>query len=147
MTTNAETTISRVLETPAASPEATHSYFMNKLAMETDVSDVRHDMTIGADGFVLIDVRSPKAYEECHVPGAINLHSAIIAEATTGYLSRDKPIVVYCWSPACNGGTKAAAKLSGLGFRVKEMIGGIEYWRREGFPVEGTLGASAPLVG
>lgn len=41
--------------------------------------------------------------------------------------------------------TKAAAWLSALGFHAKEMIGGIEFWRREGV-VEGTLGESAPLV-
>lgn len=49
--------------------------------------------------------------------------------------------------PACNTATKACAKLSELGFRVKEMIGEIEYWRHEGFPVEGTLGDKASLYG
>jgi hypothetical protein len=27
------------------------------------------------------------------------------------------------------------------------MIGGLEYWRHEGYAVEGTLGAAAPLYG
>jgi rhodanese-related sulfurtransferase len=62
-------------------------------------------------------------------------------------LPKEKVIVVYCWGVACNAATKAAMRLSALGFRVKEMIGGIEYWRREGGPVEGTLGEDAPLVG
>ena len=39
----------------------------------------------------------------------------------------------------------AAARLAALGFKVKEMIGGLEYWRQEGCPVEGALGAGAPL--
>jgi hypothetical protein len=30
---------------------------------------------------------------------------------------------------------------------VKEMLGGIEYWRKEGNEVEGTLGQEAPLIG
>jgi len=30
---------------------------------------------------------------------------------------------------------------------VKEMIGGLEYWRKEGYPVEGRLGEKAPLYG
>lgn len=55
--------------------------------------------------------------------------------------------MLYCWGPACNGATKAAAKLSTLGFRIKEMLGGIEYWRKEGGPVEGTLKEQASLVG
>ena len=62
-------------------------------------------------------------------------------------LSLAQALVVYCWGPACNAGTKACAKLSELGFRVKEMIGGIEYWRHEGLQVEGTLGHKAPLHG
>ena len=37
----------------------------------------------------------------------------------------------------CNGATKAAMQLSALGFAVKEMIGGMEYWEeRERYPVE-----------
>jgi rhodanese-related sulfurtransferase len=44
---------------------------------------------------------------------------------------------VYCWGPGCNGATKAAMQLSALGFPVKEMIGGMEYWaERERYPVE-----------
>lgn len=139
--------ISLVLETPAASPEAVHRHYMNKLSVETDVADVRYDMQHRVNDFVLIDVRSSKAYAECHIPGALSLPSNQINEVTTAHLSKGQVIVVYCWGPACNGGTKGAARLSGLGFRVKEMIGGIEYWRKEGNEVEGTLGQAAPLVG
>jgi hypothetical protein len=32
-----------------------------------------------------------------------------------------------------------------LGFRVKELIGGIEYWRKEGGKVEGTLGDKSDM--
>jgi rhodanese-related sulfurtransferase len=31
---------------------------------------------------------------------------------------------------------KAALALAELGFRVKEVLGGMEYWIREGLPVE-----------
>jgi rhodanese-related sulfurtransferase len=46
------------------------------------------------------------------------------------------PVVTYCWGPGCNGATRAALALATLGYRVKEMIGGFEYWAREGLPVE-----------
>jgi rhodanese-related sulfurtransferase len=36
--------------------------------------------------------------------------------------------------PGCNGSTRAAARLAALGFQVKELIGGLEYWKREGYP-------------
>jgi hypothetical protein len=45
-------------------------------------------------------------------------------------------VVTYCWGPGCNGATRAALEFARLGFRVKEMIGGYEYWVREGFPVQ-----------
>ena len=117
-----QTYYSLVLETPAASPEDTHRHYRNKLSVETDVADVRYDMQHGVNDFLLIDVRSAKAYGECHIPGAINLPSNQINEETTAIFSKEQVIVVYCWSPACNGGTKGAARLSGLGFRVKEML-------------------------
>jgi hypothetical protein len=52
---------------------------------------------------------------------------------------KGKLVVVYCWSPGCNGSTKGAARLASLGVQVKEMIGGLEYWLREGHDTEGTV--------
>jgi rhodanese-related sulfurtransferase len=45
-------------------------------------------------------------------------------------------VVTYCWGPGCNGATRAALEFAKLGYPVKEMIGGFEYWVREGAPVE-----------
>ncbi|AJY75539.1 rhodanese-like domain-containing protein [Paenibacillus beijingensis] len=138
---------SLVLETPAASAEHTHRHYMNKLAVETDVADVKLDMERGVDDFLLIDVRSEKDYAECHIAGAASLPYRQINMDTTASFSKEQLIVVYCWGPACNSGTKGAARLSALGFQVKEMLGGIEYWRKEGGQVEGHLGEKAPLIG
>ena len=137
---------SLVLETPAASPEEAQRHFLTRLACETDAADVRLDLQRGQNSFLLVDVRSAQDFEECHIPGAINLPYRKITTESTAHLSREQLLVVYCWSPGCNAATKAAVRLSALGFQVKEMIGGIEYWRREGGPVEGTLGEGAPLV-
>ncbi|MGZ3716300.1 MAG: rhodanese-like domain-containing protein [Ktedonobacterales bacterium] len=137
---------SLVLETPPARPEEAQRHFLAKLAVETDPSDVRLDLQRGQDSFTLIDARSAQDFEECHIPGAINLPYRSITAERTADLAKDRPLVVYCWSPACNASTKAAARLSALGFQVKELIGGIEYWRREGGAVEGTLAEDAPLV-
>ncbi|MEF2964800.1 rhodanese-like domain-containing protein [Paenibacillus sp. M1] len=142
-----QTYVSLVLETPAAAPEHIQRHYRNKLAMETDVADVRSDLEHGVKDFLLVDVRSEKAYEECHITGAVSLPAARINAESTAEFSKDRLIVVYCWGPACNGGTKGAARLAELGFQVKEMLGGIEYWRKEGGSVEGTLGKIAPLIG
>ncbi|MGB8955164.1 MAG: rhodanese-like domain-containing protein [Tumebacillaceae bacterium] len=138
---------SLVLETPAAAPEDAYRHYMAKLAMETDVSDVRLDMERGVNDFLLVDVRSAEAYAECHIPSAISLPYHNMNDETTASFSKDQVIVVYCWGPACNGGAKGAARLAELGFKVKEMLGGIEYWRKEGGQVEGTLGENAPFIG
>lgn len=140
---------SLVLETPAARPEDAARHFLAKLSVETDVSDVMLDRQRGQNSFVLVDARSSQVFEECHIPGALNLPYRRINEKMEELtqLSKEKLIVVYCWGPACNAATKAAARLSALGFSVKEMLGGIEYWRKEGGLVEGRLGDDAPLVG
>lgn len=136
---------SLVWETPPACPEDAHQHFLAKLSVETDPADVMLDLQRGQDSFILVDVRSLDDYEACHIPGAIHLPTRQINTETTAALPKDKLLIPYCWGPACNGSTKAAARLASLGFQVKELIGGMEYWRKEGGQVEGTLGEQAPL--
>ena len=123
-------------------PKLAQAHFESRLAFETDAADVAAALAAGQPGFTLIDARSPEAYAAGHLPGAISLPHATIDAETVARLPGG-PLVVYCWGPGCNGATKAAVKLSALGFRVKEMIGGIEFWEdRERYPVErGTIGA------
>ena len=128
--------LSYVLETPAASPESAVRYFGEKLAHECDPSDLNADLGRGIGGFVIIDARAPEYFAQGHVPGAINLpHRKITAEALARF-APDTIFVTYCTGPNCNGSTKAATRFGRLGYRVKEMIGGFEYWRREGHPIE-----------
>ncbi|QGG56378.1 rhodanese-like domain-containing protein [Paenibacillus sp. B01] len=139
--------ISLVHETPAASPEEARRHFLGKLSVETDPSDVRHDQLAGLDSFLLVDVRAASAYAERHAAGAVSLPYGDISPDSTAGWPKDRLLVLYCWSPACNGAAKAGLRFSELGFRVKEMLGGIEYWQRDGFPVEGSRAGSAPVVG
>jgi rhodanese-related sulfurtransferase len=71
-----------------------------------------------------------------HLPGAISLPWDEIDEARVRELP-DGLVVTYCWGPSCNAATKGAYRLAALGRQVKEMIGGLEYWIREGHPTEG----------
>ena len=110
-------------------------FFESKLRYETDPADVYADIEKDKTGFVLLDARSWAAYREKHVVGAISMpHSSIDRTRLEPYPA-DTLFVVYCWGPGCNGSSKAALKLARLGYRVKEMIGGIEYWEREGLPL------------
>lgn len=135
---------SLVLAVPAADPAEAAGHFSAKAAFETDVADVAYDLREGITGFRLIDVRDARSYAEAHLPGALSLPSGRI-HSKSPKLSKEEVLVVYCWGPACNGATSAAARLATEGYRVKEMLGGIEYWRKEGGTLEGTLGENAPM--
>lgn len=142
-----EAAFSFVNEYPPAQPEAARAHFLARLAFETDPADVKLDLERTPERIHVIDVRPRKAYEACHVPGAISLPYRTISRETTAGLDPARTLVVYCWGPNCNAAHKGAARFAELGFRVKEMIGGLEYWRHEGHPVEGTQGNAAPLYG
>jgi rhodanese-related sulfurtransferase len=128
-----------VLETPAAGPETARGHFQSKLTVETDAWDVKTDMERGRTDFVVIDVRSREDYDARHIAGAISLPHRTMNAETTAHLPKDKVMVTYCWGPGCNGSTKGALRLAALGFRVKELVGGLEYWIKEGGQVEGKL--------
>lgn len=148
MTTAVETapakTAPRVLAYPAADPGEALAHFRAKLALETDPSDVWADLQDGEAGFLVVDARIPEVYAAGHVPGALNLPHRTIDAATTAALPRNKVIVTYCDGVGCNASTKAAVKLSALGFAVKEMPGGLDWWRRDGLPVATGAEAGEP---
>ena len=115
------------------------AHFRAKLALETDASDVYAELQDGAE-FVLIDTRSQLAWDQGHAAGAVHLPTARITDEVPGRYPAGTRFVVYCWSPGCNGGDKAALALALLGYEAKLMIGGFEYWAREGYPVETSSG-------
>lgn len=128
---------SLVAEIPAVDPEEAHRHFASKLSVETDPADVMLDLQRGQSSFVVVDVRSNDDFEDCHIESAINIPYRQINAETTNQLPKDKIIVTYCFHPGCNASTKGAMRLAALGFRVKEMIGGLEYWKRDNGKVAG----------
>ena len=127
------------------------AHFAAKLRFETDPSDVAATLAADPDGLVVVDSRNDVAWEQGHLPAAVHLPTAQIRDRAPGLLSRDRPVVVYCWGPGCNGATRAALEFARLGYAVQEMIGGLEYWAREGRPVESAAGLGQrpldPLTG
>ena len=118
----------------AASRAAAH--FRAKLQFETDPSDVAAARLAGAAKLVVVDSRGDAAWRQGRIPGAVHLPTARIAADAASLIPADADVVVYCWGPGCNGGTKAALAFAEAGYAVREMIGGFEYWAREGLPVE-----------
>ncbi|MGW3286663.1 rhodanese-like domain-containing protein [Streptomyces sp. NPDC001002] len=126
-----------VLRVAPAFPAEAAAHFRASLAFHADVSDVAGALAGDGDpGFVVLDSRSTESWDQGHVPGAIHLPTALIAEQAAQLLDRAVPVVTYCWGPGCNGAPRAALALAELGYQVKEMLGGFEYWVREGFAYE-----------
>lgn len=115
------------------------TYFSTKLAHETDPSDVYDAQRAGED-VVLVDVRSDDAWAHGRISGARHIPYAEIAKRAPTEIPEGADVVVYCWSPGCNAGAKGALEFARLGYRVREMIGGYEYWVREGQPTENDNG-------
>jgi rhodanese-related sulfurtransferase len=128
--------MSKVLEYPALAHAAAAAHFRNVLARSTDPSDVHAGIESGQHDFVILDARSPREFERGHVPGAINIPHRQLDARSTARLPKDRLIVTYCDGIGCNASTKAALKLAELGFAVKEMLGGLDWWRRDGYTVE-----------
>lgn len=136
---------------PPATPEQTRDYMLHKLSFHADAWDVAEDMRTGIDSIVVIDTRSEALYARGHVPGAISFpHRTMTAESTAA-LDRSKIYVTYCDGIGCNGSTKGAYKLAALGYTVKEMLGGLDFWIRDGQPLafgaeRGRIDSSTPAM-
>lgn len=136
-----------VLRVAPAAPAAAAAHFAASLAFHADVSDVASALAADGDpGFVVLDSRSTESWDQGHVPGAVHLPTALIPSQAERLLDKAVPVVTYCWGPGCNGATRAALALAQLGFQVKEMLGGFEYWAREGFPYETWEGSDRRAV-
>ena len=114
-------------------------FYEAKLAYEIDSWDLWESLQ-NSDETVVIDARSPDAYAIEHIPGALNLPHRIMSDETTKKLDRSRLYVTYCDGIGCNASTKGALKLAKLGFRVKELLGGLDWWKRDGYATEGIEG-------
>jgi rhodanese-related sulfurtransferase len=118
-------------------------FFAAKLTYETDPSDLAADRAAGTAPTVL-DVRNAASWAQGRIPGAVHVPTAeLVARATGVAPDREAAVVVYCWGPGCNGSTRAALALAQMGYtNVRELIGGFEYWAREGLAVVSDAGRS-----
>ncbi len=120
--------------------DAALEYFAAKLRYETDPSDVSAALAAG-ERFAFVDTRGHSSWHQGRARGAVHIPRAEIAVRAAAEIPEGTPVVVYCWGPACNGATRSAIEFLKLGYAVKEMIGGFEYWAREGLGVLDDQGA------
>ncbi|ATZ12117.1 rhodanese-like domain-containing protein [Erwinia amylovora] len=126
---------SAVLQFPPPSPRHSEAWLAEKLAYYADAWDVAQDMTNAVAEIVVIDTRSPQQYHAGHICGAISFPHRTMDATTLALLDRDKVYITYCDGIGCNGSTRGAWKLAAAGFKVKELIGGLDFWRRDQHPI------------
>ena len=118
-------------------------YYENKLAFEMDPSDLF--AALGSNqNIIAIDARQAQGYDTEHIPGAINIPHRLMTNASTQHLDKEALYVIYCDGIGCNASTKGALNMAKLGFNVRELIGGIEWWKFDGYA---TAGSSAAVGG
>lgn len=111
-------------------------FYTAKLNYETDSWDVSEAINNG-DDLIVVDARAELVYKLEHIPTAINLPHRSISLETTQHLDKSKLYISYCDGIGCNASTKGALKLAELGFNVKELLGGLDWWLRDGYATEG----------
>jgi len=111
-------------------------FYENKLAYEIDPSDL-YDGFENKTNYIAVDTRQKFGFEKEHIPTAINIPHGEISKETTKQLDTSKIYVCYCDGIGCNASTKGALKMTKLGFKVRELIGGIEWWKFDGYATEG----------
>ncbi|MFE4197878.1 rhodanese-like domain-containing protein [Paenarthrobacter sp. NPDC056912] len=113
------------------------AYFRAKLQCEIDVMEVAESEP---GSLLVVDTRRRSSWDHGHIPDAVHIPTAQIPAKAPDLIPAGSQVVVYSWGPGCNGSTFAALAFAELGYSVKEMIGGIEYWIRNGLPVETAAG-------
>ncbi|MCA3424970.1 MAG: rhodanese-like domain-containing protein [Roseomonas sp.] len=122
------------------------AHYQSKLAFEMDSWDL-HVALSNNEALVVVDGRSEAAFAKEHIPGAINLPHRGISTLSTEALDKSKTYICYCDGIGCNGSTKTALKLLTLGFKVRELIGGLDWWKRDGYQTAGLEGRPGTPVG
>ena len=122
------------------------AHYQSKLVFEMDSWDL-HVALSNNEALVVVDGRSEAAFAKEHIPGAINLPHRGICTLSTEALDKSKTYICYCDGIGCNGSTKTALKLLTLGFKVRELIGGLDWWKRDGYQTEGLEGRAGTQVG
>jgi rhodanese-related sulfurtransferase len=117
--------------------DAQIKHYENKLAFEMDPSDLFDALNEGTN-VIAVDARRFFGYEAEHIPTAINIPHREMNEASTKHLDKDLIYVTYCDGIGCNASTKGALNMTKLGFKVKELIGGLEWWKLDGYATEGS---------
>ena len=116
-------------------------FYQEKLKYEIDSWDLFEKISNNEE-VVIVDTRSKEAFHKEHIPNAINIPHRLMNEQTTNQLDKNLLYVTYCDGIGCNASTKGALKMTKLGFCVKELLGGLDWWKRDGYQTKGKLSST-----
>jgi len=104
--------------------------------------DIRHldvanfNNAIKGKAGVLVDVRTPKEYNDYHIPGAVMIdYKNNNFKTEFEKLDKKVPVLIYCRSGGRSG--RATKVLEGMGFKVYNLDHGMIDWKKNGMPIEG----------
>ncbi|MEZ5417040.1 MAG: rhodanese-like domain-containing protein [Vicinamibacterales bacterium] len=84
-----------------------------------------------------VDVRDQHAFDEGHIPGAMNVSIVDIEIMANKVLKDKRPVVAYCACPDEHSSLVVAAKLARVGVKdIKVLVGGWNAWKSSGGKVE-----------
>lgn len=89
---------------------------------------------------IFIDARSPDAYAEGRIPGAINIPYDQLPkylDALQSQVLKSDHIICYCWSTTCDFSDQLATELKIMGYEnVEVFTAGWDRWTEAGHPTE-----------
>ncbi|QPJ64547.1 MAG: thiosulfate sulfurtransferase GlpE [Candidatus Nitrohelix vancouverensis] len=98
---------------------------------QIDVNKAKELMDAGPVN--VVDIRDPGSYQAGHIPSAVNLSDANVADYIEK-TDKDKPLIVCCYHG--NSSQGASMYLSEQGFKESySLMGGFEVWQ-SAFPEE-----------
>jgi 3-mercaptopyruvate sulfurtransferase SseA len=86
-----------------------------------------------------IDVRDPHAFDNGHIPGAVNVSFVDVEISANRLLKEKRPIVAYCACPDELTAARVAWQLMRVGVRdIRVLAGGWDGWKASGGKIEVT---------
>jgi NADPH-dependent 2,4-dienoyl-CoA reductase/sulfur reductase-like enzyme/rhodanese-related sulfurtransferase len=109
---------------------------------DVTVIDLKQALERGA--VLAVDVREPDEFRWEHVAGSRNLPLSRF-DAERGDLPKDRPLFVLCQTGYRSARAVDDLRRAGWG-RAHRVVGGLDAWRREGFPTNKTSRGPIPLM-
>lgn len=85
---------------------------------------------------LVVNVLGQEFYDDCHIPGSVQIDFAKIMEVSKSW-SKSAKIVVYCANYSCSASASAVRSLKNEGFNAYEYAAGMAGWFQAGYPIEG----------